>query len=194
MKKNVKLKDGIEILIREMKEDDLDMALAFYKKLPDEDRRFLRGDVTKREVVESRIHDMLVGKVKRIVAIYNDKIIAIGGIELSGHEWMSHVGEIRLVVGRKYQRKGLGMLMAEELYGIAAAQKLEQIVVMMAEPQVVAQAICKRLGFKEQVTLPQQVRDRRGMTHDLIVMRCNLEALWQELEHFFAESDWQRTR
>ena len=124
MEKNVKLKDGMEILIREMKEDDLDLALAFYRKLPDEDRRFLRGDVTKREVVESRIHDMVVGKVKRIVAIHNDKIIALGGIELAGYDWPAHVGEARLVIDRKYQRKGLGILMAEELYGIAAAGKL----------------------------------------------------------------------
>jgi L-amino acid N-acyltransferase YncA len=120
--------------------------------------------------------------------------VADGAIELAGHEWTSHVGELRLIVARPYRHKGLGMLMTHELYALAASEKVEQILVSIMRPQVAARRILRRLGFCEQILLPDHVRDRKGRTQDLLLMRCDLEALWQQLEHFFADSDWQRTR
>ena len=37
-------------------------------------------------------------------------------------------------------------------------------------------------------------RDRNGEWQDLIVMRCDLATLWNELEHMIHESDWRRHR
>lgn len=194
MNKMVHLKDGTEVLIRPLTKDDLDKSFAFFQELPEEDRRYLRGDVTKRENVERRIRQMDSGKVRRLVALVNDEIVADGALELTGREWAAHVGELRLIVARHYQRKGLGMLMANELYALAAAEKLEEVLVRMMRPQVAARTIFRKLGFREEVMLPDQVKDRSGSSQDLILMRCDLEAMWRELETFFAESDWRRTR
>ena len=194
MNKMVHLKDGTEVLIRPLTKDDLDKSFAFFQELPEEDRRYLRVDVTKRENVERRIRQMDSGKVRRLVALVNDEIVADGALELTGREWAAHVGELRLIVARHYQRKGLGMLMANELYALAAAEKLEEVLVRMMRPQVAARTIFRKLGFREEVMLPDQVKDRNGSSQDLILMRCDLEAMWRELETFFAESDWRRTR
>lgn len=194
MNKMVHLKDGTEVLIRPLTKDDLDKSFAFFQELPEEDRRYLRVDVTKRENVERRIRQMDSGKVRRLVALVNDEIVADGALELTGREWAAHVGELRLIVARHYQRKGLGMLMANELYALAAAEKLEEVLVRMMRPQVAARTIFRKLGFREEVMLPDQVKDRSGSSQDLILMRCDLEAMWRELETFFAESDWRRTR
>ena len=194
MNKMVHLKDGTEVLIRPLTKDDLDKSFAFFQELPEEDRRYLRGDVTKRENVERRIRQMDSGKVRRLVALVNDEIVADGALELTGREWAAHVGELRLIVARPYQRLGLGMLLARELYTLAAGEKLDEIVVRMMRPQVAARTIFRKLGFREEVMLPDQVKDRNGSSQDLILMRCDLEAMWRELEIFFAESDWRRTR
>ena len=44
MAKQITLKDGTEVLIRELGTDDLDRSLAFFKALPPEDRIYLRND------------------------------------------------------------------------------------------------------------------------------------------------------
>ncbi len=64
----------------------------------------------------------------------------------------------------------------------------------MMRAQYAAHSIFRRLGFFDQTLLPEYVRDRDGKLQDLILMRCDLKALWQELEDYFENLDWQRTR
>ncbi|MBU0717233.1 MAG: GNAT family N-acetyltransferase [Planctomycetes bacterium] len=194
MDKVVHLKDGTPVRIRPLDMNDLDLCLAFFQGLPEEDREYLRADVTKRSVVEQRIREMDSGKYLRLIALVDDQVIADGAIELAGHEWTCHVGEMRLIVAKQYQRRGLGMLMARELYSLAASAKVEQILVSIARPQVAARSICHKLGFREEVVLTNHIKDLSGHRQDLILMRCDLEAIWRELESFFADSDWRRAR
>lgn len=194
MKKRVKLKDGTEVLIRDMTAADLDGSVAFFGALPEEDRAYLRRDVTKREVVEQRITEIESGAAMRVVAEADGEIVADGTLELAGQDWKKHVGEIRLIVARPFRRQGLGVLMANELYGLAAASRVEEVIVKMMRPQEAARSIFKRLGFEDETVLPDYVKDLGGEKQDMILMRCDLEALWQKMEDFLATGDWQRTR
>jgi GNAT superfamily N-acetyltransferase len=174
--------------------EDADRSFAFFQSLPEDDRRFLRYDVTERANIDRRIKEIGFGHVHRIVAVVGDEIVADGALELSGGDWTKHVGEFRLIVARGYQRKGLGMLMARELYTLATSHKVEEIIVRMAAPQSGARKIFTRLGFREHTVIPGIIKDRTGAKQDMVVMRCNLDAMWTELENFFEHSDWQRTR
>jgi ribosomal protein S18 acetylase RimI-like enzyme len=194
MEKVIKLKDGTEAFVRDMSKEDLDKSLAFFQALPAEDRRYLRRDVTKREIVADRIDAMQSGHVKRLVALLNDEIIAEGSLELETQEWKKHIGEIRLIVARSSQRQGLGRLMARELYFLAVSGKIEEIVVKVMRPQVRAQNIFTRLGFVEDMALSEYVKDQTGTKQDLIVMRCDLQELMKEMEDYMADSDWERSR
>ena len=192
--KVVNLKDGTEITIRPLNKDDLDRSFAFFQALPEEDRTYLRRDVTKLDIVRQRIRSMRIDRVKRLVALSDDEIVADGTLELGGEGWEEHIGELRLIVARPFQRKGLGMRMARELYLLAAKDNVEEIVVRVMRPQIAAQRIFKRLGFSEDAILSDYGKDPRGEKQDLIVMRCDLKSLWKELEDYFADTDWQRTR
>ena len=86
------------------------------------------------------------------------------------------------------------MLLARELYLLAISEKVEEIIVKMMKPQVAAINIFKRIGFKQEVVLPDYVKDLEGTTRDLIIMRCNVNEMWKELEEYLEDSDWQRTR
>lgn len=194
MDKKVKLKDGTRVVIRPMRDDDLDRSLAFFQSLRPEDRAYLRYDVSRRDVVAERIRAMHSGRIKRLVAVAEDAIIADAALELESPGWTEHVGEIRLIVASRHQRKGLGMLMARELYSVAAKVKVEEIIVKMMRPQVAARLIFRKLGFHEETLLPDYVKDISGRRQDLILMRCDLEALWRELEEFIESHDWQRGR
>lgn len=194
MRKTVRLKDETEVLIREISREDLDKSLSFFASLPADDREYLRRDVTKREVVERRISEGEAGAVVRLVAVAVGQIVADGTLEFSSEGWKEHVGELRLIVGRPHQRKGLGTLMARELYLLAASAKVEEIIVKIMRPQKSALSIFRRLGFREEASLHDYVQDQAGRRQDLILMRCDLEALWQEMEDSLASSDWERTR
>lgn len=183
------LKDGKEVTVRSLREDDLDLSFEFFKSLDEHERIYLRKDVTKIKNVKKRIEQMKTGLVRRIVAIYKGEIIADGALELSGPGWEEHIGEMRIIVADKYQRKGLGMIIARELYFLAAAEKLEEIVVRMMRTQIGAMRIFRKLGFHEEIILPDHVKDLNGKNQDLVIMRCNMKELWKEMESFFKISD-----
>jgi hypothetical protein len=65
-------------------------------------------------------------------------------------------------------------------------------VVKMMRPPAAARGIFRKLGFREEVLLPEYVSDLEGHRQDLIVMRCDLKALWRELEDYIAGFDMWR--
>jgi len=194
MKKNETLKDGKIVLIRELHENDLEDLMKFYSELPTEDRKYLRIDVTNKKIVHQRIKLIKTGSVFRLVALYSGEIIADGALELSGEDWRKHQGEIRVIIARPYQKKGLGTIMVRELYFLALEKKVEQVVVKMMRPQVGAQRIFRKLGFREELLIPDYVKDQEGKKQDLIIMTVNLKELWEELEQSYSDSDWRRCR
>ncbi|TNF76387.1 MAG: GNAT family N-acetyltransferase [Acidobacteria bacterium] len=194
MKKQVELKDGREILIRPMMADDLEGSVAFFTALPEEDRAYLRRDVTNRDVVRQRFEEMESGAVQRLVAEVDGEIVADGALEISGEEWKKHLGEIRLIVARPFRRQGLGVLMTHELYDLATAARVEEIIVKLMGPQEAGRGILERLGFEHQTTIPDYVQDLGGGKQDMILMRCDLEALWRRMEDFLSTGDWEHAR
>jgi len=189
--KTVTLKDGNEVTIRNMRPKDVDLSFNFFCSLPEEDRRYLRVDVTRRDLVEWRTTDVDSGRVDRLVAVADGEIVADGSLELQGHGWGDGIGEIRLIVAGPYQHLGLGTLLARELYYLGMQRKLDRIVVRVMRPQSRAHRIMKRLGFREEFLIPEHVRDQDGTWQDLIIMRCNLDELWKEMETLVEASDWR---
>ena len=194
MKKNETLKDGKKVVIRELQEKDLEKLMKFYSELPPKDRKYLRIDVTNKKIVKQRIKLIETGRVFRLVALYKEDIIADGALELSTEDWQKHQGELRVIVARPYQKKGLGTIIVRELYFLAVEKKVELVVVRMMRPQVGAQRIFRKLGFREELLIPDFVKDQEGKKQDLIVMTVNLKELWKELEYTYSDSDWRRCR
>lgn len=189
--KVVSLKDGQEVTIRNMRPQDVDLSYDFFCAMPAEDRRYLRVDVTRRDLVERRTTEVDSGRADRLVVVADGKIVADGSLELQGHGWGDCIGEIRLMVARPYQHLGLGTLLARELYYLGMQHKLDRIVVRVMRPQSRAHRIMKRLGFREEFLIPEHVRDQDGAWQDLIIMRCNLDELWNEMESLVEASDWR---
>lgn len=194
MKKKVKLNDGIEVIIRPLKTEDLDKSLAFFRGLPKKDRAYLRVDVTKRDIVKKRIKSIKSQKIIRLIALFEGEIIADGSLEIESATWKKHIAELRLIVAHPYQRKELGTLMARELFFVATGKKVEEIMVKIMKPQVGAIKIFKRLGFHKDAVLRDYVKDIKGVKHDLILMRCDLKSLWQKLEDHMHSFDLHRSR
>ncbi len=194
MDKTEKMKDGTAVTIRPLVLQDTDRLMAFYGALPDEDRKYLKFDVTDRKAVVKRLRRVESGDDIRIVAVHGGVIVASGALELSGEGWSKHQGEIRVIVARPFQKRGLGTIVIRELYFIAVQNQIQTIVARMMRPQVGAQKIFRRLGFREESMMADFVKDLQGGSQDLIVMACDVKELWKQLDRTFSESDWQRCR
>ena len=194
MEKTVSLKNGKKVVIRHMEPGDVQASFDFFQKLPPADRKYLRVDVANWEFVKRRIRHIGDGQVERLVVVDGEEIIGDGGLELSGHGWGDKIAEIRLIIARGYQRTGLGTLLTRELHTLAAQHKVSRIVARLMRPQVGAHRILHSLGFHEEFEIPAMVLDREGQWQDMIIMRCNLEDLWREMETSFELTDWQRHR
>ncbi len=194
MEKTEKMKDGTEVTVRRLTLDDLDRLMDFYGSLPFEDRQYLKFDVTDRKAVAKRLRRVENGEDIRVAAVHGGVIVASGALELSGEAWSKHQGEIRVIIARPFQHRGLGTIMIRELYFIAVQNQIQTIVARMMRPQVGAQKIFRRLGFREETMLPDFVKDIKGGAQDLIVMTCDVKDLWKQLDRTFSESDWQRCR
>ena len=194
MEKRVNLKNDKTVLIRHMQPGDVQASFDFFQKLSPDDRKYLRVDVTNWEFVERRVRLSGDVGVERLVAVDDGEIVGDGALELGGHGWGDNIAEIRLIIAGEFQRTGLGTVLARELHMLAAAKKVDRIVARLMRPQKGAYHIMRNLGFLEEFLIPEMVRDRSGQWQDMIIMRCNLAKLWNEMETMFELSDWQRHR
>jgi GNAT superfamily N-acetyltransferase len=192
MPKTETLKDGTKIIIRELTLQDINPLMKFYLELPGDDRKYLRVDVTDRDTVEQRARRIEQGRVTRFIALHGDKIIADAELELSAEDWRRNQGELRVIVAKPFQHKGVGMILMKELYSLALQKKVETVIVKMMRPQTAAHKLCHKMGFHEEMVIPDYVLDQNGETQDLIIMKSNIKDLLQEMEHFFTDTDWQR--
>jgi GNAT superfamily N-acetyltransferase len=194
MEKTVELRNGRKVVVRPMATDDVVRSLAFFRDLPEDDRVYLRADVTRPEVIQRRLDRIERGELHCLVVLDGDRIVADGALERDRREWKSHLAEMRLFVAPSHRRLGLGTLLSREVYGIALEENLEELVVRMMRPQEAVRSIVERLGFHEDAVLEGYVRDMHGDRQDLVIMRCDVAALWKKIEDHLATSDWQRTR
>ena len=177
MKRVVVLKDQRVVEIRPVAADDVERSAEFFKGLSEEERNYLRRDVTQRSIIEERINEALSHKLDRIVAIYEDRIVADGSLEPERFQWADGVAQIRIIVAPDFRRAGLGLRVVRELYVLAHQRDVARMIARMMAPQAGARAIFHKLGFQEEFIIPRHARDRTGAWQDMIIMRCDLAVL-----------------
>ena len=177
MERTIVLKDGRSVHIRPLEPGDFDQSLAFFNRLNEKERRYLRRDVTDPEVIHERIKEAQTYPVERLVALYEDGIVADGSLEHERFGWGDRIAQIRIIVAPGFRRIGLGTSLARLLYVIAHQHDVARINVRLLRPQTPCCEIFHRLGFRQEFILPDHVRDLEGNLQDLIIMRCDLAVL-----------------
>lgn len=190
------LKDGTKVKLRllSVNEKDIEKLMNFYKALPYEDRKYLKVDVTDEAIVRKRLKSIQEKKAVRVIALYDEYIIAEGELFLKDDDWYRDQGEIRVIVSRDFQRRGLGMIMMRELYYQALKHKVEHVVSKMMTPQTSFKHILEKFGFQELQVLNDYAIDRDHHKQDMLIMTCDMKRFWRELDTVYRHSDWQRCR
>jgi L-amino acid N-acyltransferase YncA len=187
--KTVTLKDNNRVELRLMRDKDMDALLEFYRSIPEENRQFLRIDVTNRKNLESRFGNLDYVHVYPILALDENKIVGIATIFKAEMGWKRHLGEVRVLIAPNYRRKGLGTIFVRELFFYALKSKICKIQAEMVEDQKSAIAAFEKLGFRKEATLRKHITDTHGKRENLIIMTLDVEDYWYLMENHVENFD-----
>ena len=163
------LRDGREVSIRRLDEDDHAALLAFGAGLPEDDWLYLEDDLQSQEIITRLINAHAAENWRQLVAMADDQLVAYGAVRRL-HGWSSHVADIQLIISSDWRHGGLGTAMAQGIFEAARELGVAKVIVEMVEEQSFGRAIFERLGFQVEGALSGHVRDRHGQQHNLLVL------------------------
>ncbi len=172
--------DGTQIKLRLMTADDKDAVLAFARKLPEDDLLFLSFDITQESFIEHWIRRINAGTWHTILVEADGKLVGHGSLMRTEQIWSRHLGEIILLLAPEVRGKGLGNILAGELFAKAEEWNLMKVVARMAADQKGAIQVFEKLGFNAEALLADYVIDRNDRTHDLIAMSYDITGFNEE--------------
>lgn len=162
--------DGTQIKLRLMTAADKDALLAFAQSLPEDDLRFLSFDITQEAFVQHWIRRVEGGLWHTILVEADGVLVGHGSLMRTEQIWSRHLGEIILLLSPTVRGKGLGNILAGEIFAKAEEWNLMKVVARMAADQKGAIQVFEKLGFNAEALLADYVIDRNNRTHDLIAM------------------------
>jgi RimJ/RimL family protein N-acetyltransferase len=181
--KEVKLKDGSTVVLRLFEKRDADAVYAFFAKLPESDRLFLKDNVIDRALVDRWASELNYDRVFPLLALKGIEVVGNATLHKNHSGWMKHVGTIRIATAADCQRKGLGGVLANELFLHALKSGLAKISAEMMETQQGAKKVFEKLGFVQEAVLKGYVCDQIGIRHDLLILTKDLEDFWEDIQN-----------
>lgn len=173
--KTIRLRDGTQIVLRPLTSDDASDLLEFFRRIPEEERYYLKEDVVSPEVVQRWCASIDPGRVIPLIALVDDQIVADATLHRSRALARSHVGELRIVVDPALREIGLGRRLIGELLDIAIELGLLRAVFELVDHhEALAIAAAKSMGFQVSALLKERIRDFWGDHQDLVVMELPL--------------------
>ncbi|MGI8550994.1 MAG: GNAT family N-acetyltransferase, partial [Dehalococcoidia bacterium] len=171
--------NGEEIWLQLMKPENAAELHDFFVGLPPQDLLFLQRDVTDGREIDAWIREIENGDTVTLLARSESGAFLVGQATLRHNRvaWTRHVGSVQVVMDAVQRGRGLGRLLLQEIFDLAAHRGVEKIVAEMTVEQAPAMKLFERLGFREEGRYRAFVKDLRGVPHDLIVMTYDQPAL-----------------
>ncbi len=169
------LKDGSRVILRPMVKEDRDKILDFFQRLDEKDILFLRTNVRDPKVIDHWVNHIDYSRVYPLLAEAQGRIVGDATLHMRKVGWKRHLGNVRVVVAKDYQNKGLGSLLINELVELAGEYGLEKLIAEIHLQAHGAMAAFKRAGFSVKAVFEDLVKDTAGRNSDLVVMVCDVQ-------------------
>ena len=169
--------DGETIEIARMTGADRDALVAFIDTLSQADLLFLSRDISHPKVIDAWMRALDEGRLVSLAARAGGRMVGCTTIFVDALGWSRHVGELRVLVGPAWRRRGLGRALIQECFAQALELGLRKFIARMTLSQARAIAVFKELGFRPEALLSRHVADRTGVLHDLVVLGHDVEAV-----------------
>ena len=113
--REITLRDGGKLVLRPMVREDGDRLWDFFRRIPPEDKMYLRDDVSRREVIEEWGRNLDYEHVLPIFALDGDRVVGDATLHRNKTGWKQRVGTIRIQIAEEFRHRGLGTAMIREM-------------------------------------------------------------------------------
>ncbi len=161
---------GTNVTVRMMASADGPHLLDFARQLPTHDLLFLRRDITRQPAIDRWVRNIEEGTMHTVLAEDKTGVLGYSSLYRNDFDWSRHVAELRVLIAPRARKLGLGRLLTREAFNIALALDIQKVVARMTLDQTGARAVFEELGFRPEAVLRDEVKDRAGKTHDLLLM------------------------
>lgn len=176
----VGLRDGSKVVLRPMEAADGDRLLEFFHRIPEEERFFLKDDVTSPDTVKGWTEHLDYDRALPLLAFDGGRVVADAVLIRHRGGYRAHTGELRVVIDPDYRDRGLGVRLFSELTDVAWDAELDNVEFeLVSGVQEVAMEAAEHVGAFRVGTLSDFVKDQHGHPHDLVVLRIPLGKWWQ---------------
>jgi L-amino acid N-acyltransferase YncA len=176
--------NGSSINLRYMTAADSSAALALARALPAHDLLFLRRDITQPEAISIWLSGIERGRITSVLAESGGTVQGYATVDRGELSWSPHVAELRVLVSEAMRGKGLGRLLTQEAFAIALGLGIEKMVAQMTVDQKGAIAVFEGMGFRPEALLRDQVKDRDGRKHDLLILAHEVAKFQAQMEAY----------
>lgn len=173
----VLVEDMEQVTVRPMEPADEPALLDFFRRIPEEDRKHLKEDVTSEQVIHRWATEINYNRTIPLLAFAGDRVVADGTLHHRRAGTRKHVGEIRVVVEPKFRNKGVGRGLVRRLIEMARDERIEKLIFeLVANGEPAARHTAKLLGFVPIAVLPGHSRNTSGEKQDLIIMELDVDS------------------
>lgn len=157
------------LVVRPMEASDEPALLAFFKRVPVDERQLFQEEVTQPAVIRGWIDDPDHGRVLHLLAVRGAQIVAHATLRRDVGGWARHLGRMRLTIDPDCRRQGLARRLALEFMALAKPLGLAILKAEVLDVQKPAMLFFEAMGFLGVATLPQHAIDLDGRVHDMRV-------------------------
>lgn len=178
--KETTLRDGTRITVKPLEEGDADLLLRYFLDLPEEDRYFLKDDVTSPALIEQWARELDYDRALPLIALDDGRMVAEAVLVRRRGNARSHIGEVRVTVLPEFRGRGLGTALIRHLCDIADDAGLERVMFeIVADQEAEALKAAEWMGFLRVGTIEGGARDQQGHAHDIILLTMPLGKWYQ---------------
>jgi RimJ/RimL family protein N-acetyltransferase len=175
---------GTEIKLALMAPQDDAKVIAFANTLPEGDLLFMRRDIRQPKVVSAWTDLIGQGRLASLLAWSGEDVVGCAALIVDPLSWSPHVGELRVVVGRKMRGIGLGRVLIQEAFLIALSKGLEKLVAQMTVEQQGAIAVFESIGFRGEALMRNHVKSGDGRKHDIVLLSHDVVQSQAQMEMY----------
>ncbi len=168
------LEDGTRVTVRPMEKQDRERLALFFKRVPEDELRFLKDDVRDMRIIDQWTDNLNYDRVLPLVVEVDGRLIADASLHRRKEGWRRHMGGVRVVVDPAYRHKGLASRLIDALAEIAGREGLERLYAEVPADDETAIDLFQKRGFTQVARFPRNILDRAGKYHDLAVYHLEL--------------------